>query len=273
MINCETFELTGSDNVKFLVDRFSTSSEANKIIIFCHGFKGFKDWGGFNYVADFFRNKNIIFYKFNFSHNGTSLKNPNEICDLEKFSQNNFTKELYDLNQLINYVEVKDDLSNKELVLIGHSRGGGISIIKSSMDSRVNKLVTWCSPSNFFNKLDSEKIKLWEERKVIYIENKRTNQKLPLDYQFYLDCINNKNNYDILNCCNNIIIPHLVQHAKNDETVEYSEAVKISKNSKESKLISYNSNHVFGMSHPFNESNCTKVLDNVLFDISSFLKT
>ena len=43
MINCETFELTGSDNVKFLVDRFSTSSEANKIIIFCHGFKGFKD--------------------------------------------------------------------------------------------------------------------------------------------------------------------------------------------------------------------------------------
>ena len=168
MINCETFELTGSDNVKFLVDRFSTSSEANKIIIFCHGFKGFKDWGGFNYVADFFRNKNIIFYKFNFSHNGTSLKNPNEICDLEKFSQNNFTKELYDLNQLINYVEVKDDLSDKELILIGHSRGGGISIIKSSMDSRVNKLVTWCSPSNFFNKLDSEKIKLWEKRKVIF---------------------------------------------------------------------------------------------------------
>ena len=57
MINCETFELTGSDNVKFLVDRFSTSSEAKKIIIFCHGFKGFKDWGGFNYVADF-----IIFW-------------------------------------------------------------------------------------------------------------------------------------------------------------------------------------------------------------------
>ena len=96
MINCETFELTGSDNVKFLVDRFSTSYKANKIIIFCHGFKGFKDWGGFNYVADFFINKNIIFYKFNFSHNGTSLNNPNEICDLEKFSQNNFTKELYD---------------------------------------------------------------------------------------------------------------------------------------------------------------------------------
>ena len=94
-----------------------------------------------------------------------------------------------------------------------------------------------------------------------------------MDYQFYLDCINNKNNYDILSCCNNIIIPHLVQHAKNDETVEYSEAVKISKNSKQSKLLTYNSNHVFGMSHPFNESNCTKVLDNVLFDISSFLET
>ena len=272
MTNIETFELIGFNNVKFLVDRFF-DTKSKKIIIFCHGFKGFKDWGGFNYIANYFVTKSITFYKFNFSHNGTSLANPTEICDFEKFSQNNFTKELFDLNQLINYVEVNEDLSNKELILIGHSRGGGISIIKSSEDSRIKRLITWCSPSDFFNKLDSDKIKLWKERKVIYVDNKRTNQKLPLDYQFYIDCIKNKNNYDILNCCNKINIPHLVQHAKNDETVDYSEALKIYKNSKKSKLIYYDSNHVFGMTHPFKKSNCNKVLDKVLSDTSVFLET
>ena len=38
------------------------------IIIFSHGFKGFKDWGTFNLMAEKFANNNLFFLKLNFSH-------------------------------------------------------------------------------------------------------------------------------------------------------------------------------------------------------------
>ena len=74
MINCETFELTGSDNVKFLVDRFSTSYKANKIIIFCHGFKGFKDWGGLIMLLIFLLIKILYFINLIFRTTEHHLK-------------------------------------------------------------------------------------------------------------------------------------------------------------------------------------------------------
>ena len=45
------------------------------LIILCHGFKGFKDWGGFNLVAKTIAAENFFFVKINFSHNGTSVDN------------------------------------------------------------------------------------------------------------------------------------------------------------------------------------------------------
>ena len=45
------------------------NSDANKpLVIFCHGFKGFKDWGPFNEVSNQFVNAGLNFLKFNFSY-------------------------------------------------------------------------------------------------------------------------------------------------------------------------------------------------------------
>ena len=53
-----------------LVDFFyKKESKKMPIIIFCHGYKGFKDWGAWNLVGEEFANKNFFFIKFNFSHN------------------------------------------------------------------------------------------------------------------------------------------------------------------------------------------------------------
>ena len=63
------------------------------IVIFCHGFKGFKDWGCFNLVADSFADNDFVFIKFIFSHNGTNSTDMLNFVDLDAFGNNNFSKE------------------------------------------------------------------------------------------------------------------------------------------------------------------------------------
>ena len=54
------------------------------LVIFCHGYKGFKDWGPWSLVKTLAK-ENIFVVKFNFSHNGTSISQPIEFSDLEAF--------------------------------------------------------------------------------------------------------------------------------------------------------------------------------------------
>ena len=73
-----------------LVDFFyKKRSKKMPIVIFCHGYKGFKDWGAWNLVGKAFANKNFFFIKFNFSHNGGTVENPIDFPDLESFGNNN----------------------------------------------------------------------------------------------------------------------------------------------------------------------------------------
>jgi hypothetical protein len=61
------------------------------LIVFCHGFNGFKDWGAFNLMADYLQG--FQFVKLNFSHNETSDASL-DFVDLEAFGANNFEKSL-----------------------------------------------------------------------------------------------------------------------------------------------------------------------------------
>lgn len=87
----------------FSIDmRSNESSSDQSIIIFVHGFKGFKDAMHFNAIANTMANADFTFIKMNFSHNGTTPNHPTDFVDLEAFSENNFTKELQDIDATIN---------------------------------------------------------------------------------------------------------------------------------------------------------------------------
>ena len=113
-----------------LVDFFYNKISKNMpIVIFCHGYKGFKDWGAWDIVGKEFANKNFFFIKFNFSHNGGTVEDPIDFPDLEAFGNNTFSHELNDLERVLNFISCEKsvfkniDLNN--IFLIGHSRGGG----------------------------------------------------------------------------------------------------------------------------------------------------
>ncbi|NIR49504.1 hypothetical protein GWO43_13475, partial [candidate division KSB1 bacterium] len=164
-----------------LVDIYFQANQTPKpVIIFAHGFKGFKDWGHFDLVAREFANQNFAFVKFNFSHNGTTPENPLSFNDLEAFGHNNFSIELDDLKSVMNFIlGEKSPLSSTEitreqLYLLGHSRGGGIVILKAREDERVKKIVTWASVNEFGKFWPEETIEEWKENGVLFVENART---------------------------------------------------------------------------------------------------
>tara|TARA_B100000768_G_scaffold109300_1_gene101367 strand:+ start:19166 stop:19774 length:609 start_codon:yes stop_codon:yes gene_type:complete len=98
--------IKGPHRLPILLDVFYNDTVAHApLIIFCHGYKGFKDWGAWNLLAKTFADSGIAFLKFNFSHNGGSVEQPIDFPDLEAFGHNNYTKELDDLSQVLDWVE------------------------------------------------------------------------------------------------------------------------------------------------------------------------
>lgn len=137
------------------------------VLVFLHGFKGFKDWGGFNAVADWLAAKGFMVLKFNFSHNGTTPEAPEEFADLDAFGQNNFSIELQDVQTVLNWM-LSDAFPSRSLILsnhvflLGHSRGGGVALITAAEDTRIDKVITWAGIGSIGRNYDPEMLKQWE---------------------------------------------------------------------------------------------------------------
>lgn len=250
--------LEGKHNRPILMDYgFKTNQQQKPIVIFAHGFKGFKDWGHFNLIMNHFLENDFVFVKFNFSHNGGTVEQPIDFPDLEAFGNNNYSKELDDLKTVTNWVidnnEIpKSEINRDEIYLIGHSRGGGISIIAAQEDNRIKKLVTWAAVADLINRIPQHQLEYWKEQGVIYVENARTNQQMPMYYQFAEDTLKNKERLTIELVAKSIDFPHLIIHGTNDEAVDVKEAHLLSDWNKNAELfIIEDANHVFGASHPY----------------------
>lgn len=261
-----------------VIDVTYKKNQSNQpIIIFCHGYKGFKDWGAWNLMAKAFADAGFCFVKFNFSHNGGTVNQLIDFPDLEAFGNNNYTKELDDLETVIDWIIETDTLNNiantNVIVLIGHSRGGGITIIKAEEDARIKKLISLASVSDFANRMGTEKeIEIWKKNGIKHILNGRTKQKMPHYYQFYEDFITNEKRFNIKRAVSNLKIPHLIIHGNNDESVLLEEAEHIHKWNPKSKFqIIDGANHVFGATHPWEQDELPKYLDLVVKNIIAFL--
>lgn len=259
------------------MDAFYPKDKTNQpIIIFCHGYKGFKDWGAWNIMAKEIAKSGCCVVKFNFSHNGGTMENPIDFSDLEAFGQNNYTKELDDLNDVINwaqnYFKDKPLININDICLIGHSRGGGICIIKASEDNRITKLITLASISDFEKRTATVgDLKEWKEKGVKYVLNGRTKQQMPHYYQLYEDFMANRDRLNIKSAAKNLTIPQLIIHGDNDTSINIKEAEELHQWNPDSKLqIIRNANHVFNTKHPWNINKLSPELESVVKLIINF---
>ena len=88
MIQIKHKVIERAHNKPILVDiRYISDQNPKPILIFCHGYKGFKDWGAWNIMANAFAKQGFCFIKFNFSHNGGTMEQPIDFPDLEAITE------------------------------------------------------------------------------------------------------------------------------------------------------------------------------------------
>nr|WP_299259876.1 prolyl oligopeptidase family serine peptidase [uncultured Aquimarina sp.] len=268
MINKKNIIINGKHQRPILVDVFYNEEKKQQpIVIFCHGYKGFKDWGAWDLVANTFAEAGFFFVKFNFSHNGGTVEQPIDFPDLEAFGHNNYIIELDDLESVLDWVtgsdfEDKQFIDTNNITLIGHSRAGGITTIKTSEDARITKLITWAGVSDYEQRFPiGTAFQTWKNDGVYYIENGRTKQKMPHYFQFYTSFVENKERLTIFKAAEKIKVPYLIIHGTEDPTVNLQEAKSLhSWNPQSDLFLVKGADHVFGVKHPWEQEEIPKDL-------------
>ena len=270
--------IKGSHRLPILLDVFYNTTVAQApLIIFCHGYKGFKDWGAWNLLSETFAASGVAVLKFNFSHNGGTVEQPIDFPDLEAFGNNNYSIELEDLNQVLNWVDSNyanhPHIDGSNIILVGHSRGGGIVTLKAAEDFRVKKLVSLAGVSDFKSRFPKGlDLEAWESTGVRFVMNGRTKQQMPHYYQFYEDFIANASRLTIQDAAENLKLPHLIIHGDADTSVDIKEALALHKWHPESQLMLLEgANHVFGSCHPWTFNELPPYLRQIHSKISHFI--
>lgn len=270
--------IKGKHNKPIVTDLFFKDDGIKKpVLIFCHGYKGFKDWGAWNLMAKAFADAGFYFIKFNFSHNGGTVKQPIDFPDLEAFGNNNYTKELDDLESVIDWVyinpKLKNNTNSNNITLIGHSRAGGIVTIKAEEDNRIKTVISLAGVCDFGKRPSTTgNLKQWKKDGVKYVINGRTKQQMPHFYQFYEDFIANENRLTIKRAVSNLKIPYLIIHGDNDTSVVIEEAEQLHNWNPDSQIeIIEGANHVFGAHHPWDKSTLPNYLKEVIAKVMGFL--
>ena len=247
------------------------------IVVFAHGFKGFKDWGAWPLAAEIFAIKGLPFFKFNFSHNGTSPENLTDFVDLEAFGNNDFKKEYDDLGLVFDFVEKKAPSLpfqwNGRIHLIGHSRGGAIALLRAAQDERVTSCATWASVSNLERYIEMKPFDEWRDEGVHLIKNGRTGQDMPIYFQFVAAYAENAKELNLSSNIDSIECPILILHGENDNVVPMEDAHTLYDEMIHSILVEIeDADHTFNTKHPLTERKIPKAFAEVITETISFFQ-
>ncbi len=256
----EDFILKTSRNDNLSISAFGIENiNTSPCVIYAHGFKGFKDWGFVPYAAEYLAGAGYFVLTFNFSHNGIG-KSLTEFTELDKFAENTISLEVDELNEMIDAYNFGffGDPSSKGIGLIGHSRGGGVSLLVASQRDEVKAVAVWASVATFDRFTERQK-KLWREKGVMEVLNTRTNQVMRMNVDFLEDIEQNKDDkLNIEKAVKNLNKPLLIVQGEQDLTVKPDEAKKLyewSDKSKSELVIIPAASHTFNAAHPFEGTN------------------
>lgn len=260
IIKKNNLQYTGSEGKYSLYDVIYTETDAKQdLVLFCHGFKGFKDWGHWDAIFHKMAEEGKVVVKFNLTHSGIGLVDEQEFTELEAFGNNNYVKELEDLDAIISHIQEDDFLSQiantRKIHLIGHSRGGSMSILFASRDSRIKSISTWAAVADLQERLpEGEEMERWKREGVRFIKNARTQQNMPMYYQFVESFQKNKKLLSVEKACKKMNIPMLIVHGENDTSVGLEHAYALHVWNPKAQLETIlNADHVFNGRHPFKE--------------------
>jgi uncharacterized protein len=252
------------------------------VVLFLHGFKGFKDWGTFPDACIEIASTGYAVLSMNFSLNGTGA-NPYEFDRLDLFARETLTQDLEDVASVL--VALRDGTIKSSLVtldpynvsVIGHSRGGHTAVVAASELDQITLVVTWAAVSNVLKHWSEDQIKDWTTKGYTEILNSRTGQKMRVDRVVYDDAVENEKRLMAVNRVKDLNLPCCFIHGTDDDAVSFEHTQILYENcpsSEKDRIFIDGANHTFGSTHPYMDDNLpkkfTEVLDHTIRWLDSF---
>ncbi|MCZ6506763.1 MAG: prolyl oligopeptidase family serine peptidase [Acidobacteria bacterium] len=227
-------------------------------VVDCHGFKGFMEWGFHPYLADLLAARGFTVVRFNFTSSG--MRPGDElVTDEEAFANGTFHDDVGEIQAILGAL-VSGELGAgridpDRLGLLGHSRGGGISILTAAIQpwrGRLKALVTWAAVGTF-DRIGEKEKEQWRRLGALPVINARTDQRLELALSVLEDVVARRQEYDLTAAAARLTAPWLLLHGADDETVPVAEAHSLAAaaGSTFEQHIIAGGNHTFGAQHPF----------------------
>lgn len=267
--------IQSKENLPIHYDLYTPSTTVGsvfQVIIFVHGFKGFKDWGAFPDACEELARAGFAVLAFNHSKNGVG-ENMLEFDEPDLFANQTLTNDLEDIGSILEALKNKEIQSDKVVLdtdrvgIIGHSRGAHTAIAAAAEYSEIYCMVTWSAVANYNSRWSDQMKKDWKEKGFTEIKNSRTGQVLKLNSSVYEDATENADRLMASLRVKELHTPCMFIAGKDDESVSHNDSEILYRNcpsdDKEIRLIE-NAGHTFNVSHPFNGEDFPEEFEEVL---------
>ena len=246
------------------------------VVIVCHGFKAFKDWGPFPAIGKYFAARGFFSIVFNFSHNGIG-ESPRKFVEHEKFANNTISLEIADVKTILD--EVNGNCfgfathRGIRIALVGHSRGGAVSLIAAKEDKRVHAAAAWSTIARFDRYTDEQR-RRWREKGFVQLHSVSSQKLFQINTSLLDDLENNADRLDIVSAVRNLGKPLLIVHGTADipAKIEEAETLYAAADKTLTQFVKLEGvGHMYGAKHPYNEESPT--LNHVLTITSDWLQS
>lgn len=240
------FTITSDEGLPIHGD-FDAGRNARALVIVIHGFKGFKDWGFFPFLAERLMQHRLVICRFNMSRSGIG-DDPETFTRLDLFEGDTYSRQLADLATVVRYAQ--QQYPSLPTFLLGHSRGGGIALLGAHDVANLHGVVTWSAISTV-DRWDDETKRDWRARGFMEAVNSRTGQVMRMSTEMLDDCETSAERLDIVAAASRLRVPLLVVHGGRDESVPCDEGRLISSRAPDSSLLVIGgASHTFNAIHP-----------------------
>lgn len=233
--------------------RVAEGTKPKSAVVIVHGFKGFRNWGAWPALARALASAGHAAVNFDFSRNGIDANG--EFTALDLFRENTHSREQAELRSVVDALAGGGLAGRriKRIGLLGHSRGGGASIIHAAEDERIAALVTLAAIADIPSRWTRQQVAAWRRGDNVWIENTRTKQKMPISPDYWADVQANRDRLDITAAAARVAQPWLIVHGDADATVPAADAQTLfdAAGDEAELMLVEGADHVFNVRHPY----------------------
>ena len=249
-----SWTIPGADGQPIYGNTHSPKGEPRGVLVICHGFKGYKDYGFFPHLAEEAARAGLVAHRFNFSHSGMT-NNAATFERPELFERDTWGKQIHDITLVHEAVKAGrlGAYRGQPVAWFGHSRGGVTVLLTAARlgNEGPDRLVATASPHSACF-LDDDQKRLLRKQGWVASPSSRTGQELRVGVDWLTEIEANPEAFDPLLAIRHIEVPILLIHGETDSTVPVSSSQLLQRASGQRATLTIipNAGHTFNAPNP-----------------------